>query len=224
MKKLIILTLVVTSLTACTSSTEITSSWRAPKISRSYHTIMIAGLTHSVEAKSIIEKDLAEALAAKGITAYKSMDYFAPNFTKDIQREDMMKRIRTIGADAIITASIVDRETQPSYVPGSPMMYPPIGYRGFWGYYNYSFPIMYSPGYYQQDRIYYIETNVYDTHTEELIWSAQSKSYNPPDLSGFSADLADRVVTKLQKDGIIGAAHLKLNKSKSTASRLQNNP
>ena len=60
-----------------------------------------------------------------------------------------------------------------------------------------------NPAYYAQDCVYYLETNLYDARSEDLVWSAQSETYNPKDLSGFSQVLANQIVNKLEKDGLL---------------------
>jgi hypothetical protein len=112
--------------------------------------------------------------------------------------------------DAILTLSTVKQETQTRYVPGS-SPYSPLGYpyyNDFWGYYSYWYPRFYAPGYYVLDKIYYIEVNLYDTQTEKLVWSAQSKTYNPDDLPSFSREFSDVIADKLKNDGMISKAAL----------------
>ena len=64
---------------------------------------------------------------------------------------------------------------------------------------------MYSPGYYEDDKVYYIETNLYDADTEELLWSAQSETYNPTSLPDFASDFAEVVVARMEKENLLNA-------------------
>jgi hypothetical protein len=204
MKRLFGLVLIAILLGACAGSSRITGSWKSPKFRGGYNDVMIAALTHDVNAKSTIENDMASAIAARGALVSKSMDIFRPNFTKDIQKEEMMRRIKNSACRAIVTVSLIHKETTSRYVPGTYGYQPMYGYYGrFWGYYTFMYPTIYSPGYYTQDKVYYLETNVYDAKSEELVWSAQSESYNPQNLSGFSLGLADILADKLFQDGIL---------------------
>jgi hypothetical protein len=190
-------------LISCTPHARIIRSWKSSTRTKSYNHLMIVALTHDGRAKSIVENDLEAAVARQKVSASKSLDIFAPNFSPDLLKDEMLRKIRLTGADAILTVSLINRETQAHYVPGSPGFVP-----GFWGYYNFWYPTMYSPGYYVQDRIYYIETNLYDAVSDELIWTAQSETYNPSSLTGFSSSLASLLTKKLIKDNII-AQHSK---------------
>ena len=81
---------------------------------------------------------------------------------------------------------------------------PRFGYYGtFWGYYNTWHPTLYSPGYYQEDKVYFIETNLYDAETEQLLWSAQSETYNPSSLTIFAKTFADVVVSRMQQEDLL---------------------
>ena len=76
-------------------------------------------------------------------------------------------------------------------------------YGGFYNYYNYRYPAVYDPGYYTQDKTYFLETNLYDAETEKLLWSAQSRTYNPIDIDSFSEEFAGIIVARLKKEGLI---------------------
>ena len=62
---------------------------------------------------------------------------------------------------------------------------------------------MYDPGYYATDKNYYLEINLYDAKTEELVWSAQSETTNPSSIETFSNSFSQLVVNQLIKDGLI---------------------
>jgi hypothetical protein len=137
------------------------------------------------------------------------MESFPPSFSddaKDIDNSDMLDKIRKTGVDGIITIALIDKETENRYVPGD-YGYAPVTrfryYGRFSGYYTMWYPTMYSPGYYEQNKIYFIEVNFYDANSEELVWSAQSETYNPSSLGQFSKEFAAVIVSKMQQDGVL---------------------
>ncbi|CAN5489333.1 hypothetical protein BH10BAC4_BH10BAC4_01790 [soil metagenome] len=200
---LINLGLISLLLASSSSGSKITGSWKSNRLVHGYATIMLTALTGNIEAKRTIENDLTLSLQDKGVVVTKSTDAFPPSFTYEASKEDMLKKIRQEGTDAILTVTLVDKQTESRYVPGTYSYAPMPMYNRFWGYYNYWGPMSYSPNYYVQDKIYYLETNVFDADSEELVWSAESQTYNPEDLSGFSEELANILAVKLEKDGII---------------------
>lgn len=194
---------------ACSPGTEITGSWKNPKTGGDrIHSILVTSLTAKTNARQTVETDLANALQSKGYKAVKSIDVMPPSFTdgKEPDKEALLDKINGTGVDAILTIALIDKETENRYVPGSysyqPM--PRFGYYGrFWGYYNTWYPTLYSQGYYTEDKVYFIETNLYDAKTENLLWSAQSETYNPSGLASFSKEFASVVLAKMEHDGVI---------------------
>lgn len=196
-------------LVACSPATMVTGSWISPeKTDKKYNHIVVAALTGSTSAKAIVEDDFALALNERGIRATKSIDVFPPNFKDEdnTAREQLLQKIRGKDVDAILTLSLIDQETETRYVPGtySYTPYPVYPYYGsFWGYYSFVYPRVYTPGYYVENKIYYIESNLYDAKTEKLVWSAQSQTYNPSDLRQFSKGFVRAIVKKMEKDGVL---------------------
>ncbi len=196
-------------LIACApAATDITGSWKSDNAGdQKVNSILVTAMTSKTNARQTVENDLSAALQRKGVRTLKSLDVLPPTFTnKEPDREELMEKINGTDVDAILTVALLDKETETRYEPGS-YGYQPIprfGYYGrFWGYYSAWYPTLYSPGYYKEDKIYFIETNLYDADTEELLWSAQSETLNPRGLEEFSSEFATDVINKLEADGII---------------------
>jgi hypothetical protein len=197
--KIITVLILFSSLTiGCVQQSRITSSWTSAEKNKTYHSVVVFALTHDIDAKKLVEGDLASALEKKNVSVITSLDAFPPSFTKDTPKEEMLAKVQKAGADAIITVTLLNKQTEAHYVPGYPNYAP-----GFWGYYSFWYPTVYTPGYYTQDRVYYIETNVYDVNNDALVWSARSETYNPASLTGFSQELAGILANKLRRDNII---------------------
>jgi len=101
---------------------------------------------------------------------------------------------------------LVDQQHETRYVPGTayyPTAYPYYG--AFGSYYAYGYSSFYSPGYYTDDKIYYFEANLYDAQTEKLVWSAQSKTYNPSSIDSFLDEYVEALSKQLAKDGVVKA-------------------
>ena len=193
---------------SCATSTRITGSWKNPKETpKNYKSVLVIALTGNVVAKSTLENDLADVLSKNGMMVTKGMEVMPPSFTKDKpNKEAIMSKVKTNGAEGILTVSIIKEETESRYVPGTYGYepFPRYSYYGdFWGYYDYWYPYSYTPGYYTEDKIYYLETNFYDASTEALLWSAQSETYNAESLANVSREFAELIETKLKQDKIL---------------------
>jgi hypothetical protein len=152
-------------------------------------------------------------LSASGVKTLKGMEAIPPAFldNKEFDKEVLLEKIRKTGAEGIITVTLFDKETETRYVPGSYGYTPLTRYRyygRFSGYYTTWYPTVYTQGYYAQDKIYFMEINLYDATSEELLWSAQSETYNPSSLAQFSKEFAEMIVNKMREDGVFSNMEL----------------
>ena len=105
---------------------------------------------------------------------------------------------------AFLRQLLLMRNPKP-YVPGSYSggFVPYAGYGYYYsGYYAYS-PVFYSPGYYETDKTYFIESNLFNATTEKLLISMQSKVVNPPTAMKASKQYTQMLVTELQAQGFM---------------------
>ncbi|WP_242927974.1 hypothetical protein [Pontibacter vulgaris] len=193
----------------CASSTRITGTWKSQEAgSHKYDKVVVAALTDNVRAREKVETDMQAQLQMRGITVARSIDFFPPTLSsKDGPGVDaLIEKLKNEEYDAIMTIALLDEKTESRYVPGN-YSYTPVtrfGWYGrFSGYYTYWYPTLYNPGYYTEDKIYFLETNLYDKENENLIWSAQSESYSPASLRKASEKLAEITIARMAQDGVI---------------------
>jgi hypothetical protein len=70
----------------------------------------------------------------------------------------------------------------------------------FRGFYSYWYSYFYDPGYYVTDRYYFMEGNLFDSKSETLIWSVQTKTINPSSIENFSKSLIETLMQKAIED------------------------
>lgn len=207
-KNLSILSLsLVALMLSCSPSVKILGSWTGPSTpAEGYSNLFVTALTDNILARQTVETDLDNLLLEKGVNAESSFDILPPGLKSDgVDKEEVLRKIRELGTDAILTVAVLDQTNETRYVPGS-TMYSPMGYGyygRFWGYYNYYNPVMYDPGYYTTDKKYYLEANLYDAQTEELVWSSQSETTNPSSIETFSRSFSTTIINQLIKDGLL---------------------
>lgn len=206
----IIIPLFLFILSACGTSTRITGSWvnEEQLADKDYNNVFIAALTGDRQLQSTLENELATRAELRGVNAITSHNTFTRTFTSDNKpsKEELLSTIKNTEADAIFTVTVQDVETDTHYVPGTSMYPTPVRYSyygNFYGYYDTMFPITYNTGYYTEDKVYYMESNLYDAETEELLWSAQSKTYDPVDVEIFVEEYAEAIADQLADDGLI---------------------
>lgn len=206
-----LLLMLLSLLSACGSNTRITGSWIDPEVkghAKENASVFLASLSRNMEVRTKLENALAAEAAARNIKAVKSTEYFSPTFYDKLPpREEMLDKIKQAGVDAILTVSLINKESETRYVPGNNRYYTPYPYYrwygGFYSYTNYWYPNMWDAGYYATDKTYFMETNLYDASTEKLIWSAQSETVNPGSIDNFVRDYPKKLVSQLVKDGLL---------------------
>lgn len=195
---------------SCSPSTRITGSWVDPSSKGKMlngKTIFVASLTSNMKVRTNLENNLEKQPAFGNVKVVKSIDFFNPDFYKKIPTEQqLISQIKQSGADLILTVSLINKESETRYVPGSTGYAPYPYYRwygGFYSYYNYWRPMFYEPGYYVTDKIYFMETNLYDIATNKLVWSAQSETVNPGSIDNFVTTYPRVLADQLVKDGLL---------------------
>jgi len=185
----------------------VTGTWQKPAVTETYDNIMVTALVPTTSSRSAIERSMVANLREEGTDASQSIDVIPPRL---IEEEDKKREIQNTiirdGFDGVLTITLIDEDTETRYVRGSGMYrpYPYYGFYGnFWGYYDYWYPRFYEPGYYVENKVYYMETNLYDAQTEDLVWSAQSETYDPIDLESFAEGFSEEIVEELDEQGLI---------------------
>jgi hypothetical protein len=193
---------------ACAPTQKITGLWVNPdtKSHEPYKSAFIIVLTSDKNINYAVESQMAKVIRARGMKAVKSNDIFPPNFSpkSDITREQLVDAIKRNGCDAVFVIALLDTKTEEQYHSGSsyaPMMY---GFNGtYYGYYNYYYPQLYTPGYYSTDKTFYIQSNLYDLAEDKLIWSVMSEAHNPSDLTSWFQGYSKMLIEKLEKEALI---------------------
>ena len=199
--------LLLLSISGCGPTQKITSSWADPEATSKgpYNKVFVVVLTPNATANYDLEDQMAKTLIARGFKVIRSTDIFPPKFsiTKDLTREQLTSTIAERGCDAVLVLALLDSKKVESYNPGT--VYAPVnyGYYGsFYGYYNYYYPVVYSPGYYSIDKTFYLETNLYDLASDKLLWSVQSEARNPKDLNSWFKSYSKMLISHLKSKGL----------------------
>jgi hypothetical protein len=78
-------------------------------------------------------------------------------------------------------------------------------YNGLYNYYPHVNTYVQQPGYYTTHDVVILETNLYEVKSEELVWSAQSRSFAPESAKEVIDDLVRLVIKDLKEKGLIKA-------------------
>lgn len=158
--------------TAC-ATTQINSVWKEPSYQSRPAKIMVIGVAKDPLNRRLFEDEFVLQLKARGTEAIASYTVLP-----DRQQDDQLAiaaKVKELGADSVLITRLVSRKTVHTYVPGT-IYYPPPYYSTWPDYYGYGYRYLYSPGYIAEDEYAVMETNLYETVKDKLIWAASSET------------------------------------------------
>jgi hypothetical protein len=205
MKKLQFLLPALLLFLASCNSTKITSSWKSDEApQKNYKKIMVLGILKQKDRslREELEKQLVSNLNSNGYAAVSAMDEYGPKAFDKIREEDIADKLKSSGYDAVITTVLLDKSKDQYYQPGR-VSYQPIGIRRFGRYYTTIYDRVYDPGYYTNSTQYFLESNMYDTQSGDLIYSVQSKAADPSSIGSLSKDYSKTIVKDLKQKKVL---------------------
>ncbi|WP_141107345.1 hypothetical protein [Belliella buryatensis] len=205
-----VITLLILS-TSCAPTTQITATWKSEEAKSGYNSIYIAALTEDLQIRQNVEHEFASRLQNRNVSTTKSIDNLTPDFfdSGEPSKDKILEAIKSTSSEAIMTITLIDIEEEERYIPGGQVgpVFAPMGrfgyYGNFGGYFNHWHGAGWNQGYYTTDKKYFMETNLYDSESLKLLWSAQSRTLNPNDISGFAREYVDALKKELRKEGLV---------------------
>ncbi len=191
-------------LTGC-SSTNVTGVWKKSDFTgQPFQSILVVGLSKDKSNKNIWEDIMVDQLKQAGVHAMTSTQCFPGD--NDITKDEILRYVSDKGMDSVLVTRLVDTKQEKAY-------YPPTGgyYGGYYGgprygYYNNFgtfYDTVYTPGYTTTYTTVLLETNLYDTASQTLVWSMSSDTFDPASANRLAQSVSKKVVQALQKDNLI---------------------
>ncbi|HLO27289.1 MAG TPA: hypothetical protein VK187_14360 [Geobacteraceae bacterium] len=178
-------------LSGCSSMT-VVEDWKNQNAApRHYKKLMILGIAHDENLRRTVESILVDEMGRNGVMAVASH-----TLVKDIdnaKRDDVVTAVRSAGADAVLTIrgiskgdTTVSRSGETGGIYGTAMN---TGGTALQSAKSYSLATL--------------QTNLYDSTTAELVWSATIKTYDAKNEARVSRDLGRFFVERLRRDGLL---------------------
>ncbi|WP_347839237.1 hypothetical protein [uncultured Draconibacterium sp.] len=215
MKQLIYLVLAVSMLTGC-ASTKLINSWSDKENTpQAYQNIGVTALFPNSSNRYVTEHAIVDELKTKGLNSMSTVDVFplaarlneAGDVLKNSEaiRDGVVAKVKENKIDALLIITLFDMTKEERWVNdrnftmgGTGYYGSPFGMHGsYYDYYAYSLGTVYNSGYYVDDISYFIECNLYDVKTEQLIYRAQTKSTNIKSVEEEAKALAYIVAKQL---------------------------
>lgn len=214
----VIIVLIAAGCSASKKSTmEVIASWVNKEVVDSLKTagagkvnsVFIVALTQNMTVRSAMERDLAAEATANGIKPVQSLSVLTPvtGVPDSVILQAFTRVVEKSGCNALMIVSLIDSKSDTKYVPGSSYTYDPFMHYGYYGYYPTYYATTYStissPGYYVTDNTYYIESNLYDIASRQILFSIQSKAVNPNDIEEASKKFATTLINEIKANGML---------------------
>jgi hypothetical protein len=200
--KVFITTILICCLFAC-ANTKVTSSWTSQNVSSIApgNKILVLGIIREkdIRLRMQMEGFLVDELKAQGYNAVSAYTLYGPKMFSNSNEESVLRQLHNSAIDEVMTITLLDKARERNFQPS--MAYYP--YSPFWGYYNYWYGNIYSPGYIQVDTHFFWESNLYDINSKSLLYSVQSQSFNPSSAGDMGKVYGRVVVKDMVKKGVL---------------------
>jgi hypothetical protein len=194
-------------LVASCANTKISQSWVEPDNKKVYKNLLIIGVAESQQNRRAYESLFVEQLRAIGVEAEAS--YKIIKSDQKFDRATITKAIEGLGIDGVIVTHVLAIDEDEVYRPSTQYTtiygggYGGGYYGGLYSYYPHVNTYVTSPGYYTTHKTFTIETNLYDVESEELIWSAHTRTFAPDSVDEVINDLTKLLIQDLQDKNLI---------------------
>lgn len=198
--------LVVAFLATSCSSTKVISSWNLkPVPSGTMEKVLVLGVMTNRENKEQIEKVMTADLNKAGVNANTATSEFGPKGFNKLTEEQIAEKLKGSAYTSVMIISLQDKEISNSYSPGTYYSTPVVvGYNRYYRRYLVVYDRMYTPGYYTTNTNYVMEADIYTVNDDDqLVYSAQTKSYNPNSAKSLADSFSKSIVNELKEKGII---------------------
>ncbi len=196
------------------ATSHITHSWKSDiATAKKYEKIIVVCLLKDNDAsfREKMENHMVGDLSELGYVAISSIKEYGPKAFENMKEQDALIKLRNSGVDAVVTIVLLDKSKEQYYVRDKPIRTAPYyNIRGdFWGYYSNVYNRINTDGYYVIDTQYFWESNFYDLQTKILLYSVQTKSFNPNSTEVLAHEYGKMIVKDMGEKDIV----VKINKN-----------
>jgi hypothetical protein len=184
---------------SCTS-TKMVSTWKDDKYEKGYlKKVMVVGVSQDSEIRSLFERTFAEKLKERGVDAYASVAILPGERTlayETIKNEAVRREI-----ESILVTKLMSVEEKKVFV----QKYDPItaGYHTFGTYYGEISEYSEKSGHYLKETTATLNTGIYDTATENVIWRGTSETIQYKKAKDVIDSLCNTVIVSLRMDHLL---------------------
>ncbi len=186
---------VVLVVLGCGRTTQLSDVWADPVWDgEPIDNVLVIGVSPDPDIRTAFENHFVKQFKKEKVQAFSAA---AELGVGRLDSTAVARYVKDHGIDAILVTRLLGSDVDRTYVQGTGYM-GPIYYHGFYGYYNYGYSAMSTPGYLAESTVIRLETNVY-LKDSRLLWSGISDSFNPGSEEEVIKGLTQAVLDDLYK-------------------------
>lgn len=179
------------------------AEWRDSNFSGTVDNILIIGVSDQPVVRRLFEDTFVKELEALGVSAKSSYQVLTD---EQISSKDALDTaIRAQSMDAVLVTRVIGVEEINTYTPPTYTYTPSTfdrHYRDYHSYFNHAVQVA-TPGYWDKYEVLKLESNLYNSASQQLIWSIQSESFDPRSATQLIDDQITVAITSLRTTGLI---------------------
>jgi len=186
------------------------AEWRDSEFKGRVDNILVIGVSDQAVVRRLFEDTFVKELAVLGVSAKSSYRVLTD---EQISSKDALDAaIKAQSMDAVLVTRIVGVEEIETYTPPTYTYTPPTytykpsafdrHYRDYHSYFNHAVRVA-TPGYWDKYEVLKLESNLYDSTSQRLIWSILSESFDPRSAKQMIDDQITIALKSLRKTGLI---------------------
>jgi hypothetical protein len=204
-------------LLSCGTQTTLNTSWHIPlSTDTTFKNLAVIALLKNPTMSQAFEIAVVGKFQKAGINAVPGFSLLKGE--TNLSPDQLEKRVEAGGADGVLIFKIIALDKTKNYIP--PTRYvtaapdtvwwqdPVLGYYApypfnYWGYWFPATQVVTTPGYWETESTERVETVLYRTSDNKLVWTAVSSTYDPAGNYDLAASLSGVVLKSLERDGLI---------------------
>jgi hypothetical protein len=188
-------------LSSC-GGTNLSYVWKDPHYGGGYLTsVMVVGVSKEVDRRRVFEEVFVREFEKRGIKAVASIKVLDPD--TQLTRDTVKAQAARLRMDAVLTTRLLSAGNEEIDQPPSISTMPSAQYRNL-DLYFYSWDALSAyPGALGRQYVVRLETNVFDTDTEKLIWTASSQTVEPESIREIIESLCKNIMDRLRQDKLL---------------------
>ena len=186
-------------LSSACATTRPMMEWRDEGFTQPFDSILVIAAIERSTRRRVFEDMFVQALADTEVTVIPSYRLMTTGTT--ISQESVEAAIKGQNIDAVLVTRLLGVKEEEVYKPPSSYDH----HRSYYRYYSHSLEQS-NPASYRKYKILTLETDLYDTASQKLVWSMQSESIEPSTPRNLIEEQIALTIEKLGENGFIGAS------------------